>query len=59
LRAGKFQAESREGVGINTFGVIENSLGVFKITFGAFFIFADEAEAGYRVSVERRRPRKN
>ena len=25
---------SREGVGVNTFGVIENTLGLFKISFG-------------------------
>jgi hypothetical protein len=28
---------SREGVGVNTFGVIENTLGLFKISFGVFF----------------------
>ena len=25
---------SREGVGVNTFGVIENTFGLFEITFG-------------------------
>jgi hypothetical protein len=28
---------SREGVGVNTFGVIENTPRVFKISFGVFF----------------------
>ena len=57
--AGSRVTVSREGIGTITFGEIENTLGVFKITFGVFFFFADETEADYRVSVERRRTRKN
>ena len=36
--AGRRVTVSREGVGVNTFGVIENTPRAFKITFGLFEI---------------------
>ena len=34
--------DSREGVRVNTFGVIENTLGLFKITFGVLYFSASK-----------------
>ena len=36
--AGRRVAVGREGVGVNTFGVIENTLGLFKISFGVLHL---------------------
>ena len=45
---------SREGVGVNTFGVIENTLGLFKISFGVSEFSAGQLRGKSAVQTRRK-----
>ena len=52
--AGSRVTVSREGVGVNTFGEIENTLGLFKISFGVLHFSAGQLKGKSAVQTGRK-----